>query len=417
MAPKKIAVSTGNVMLDQFEPWYFGVAFSFMFSFCTGMPDRPAFQNKSSYRRAADAPRVEHALWDQIMGRRIEGQCIRDWQLGYVSWNCLFRSAVNLSRTLWSYDSVSENGKKRQVTAKEIETGAIEIVKALNGSYNNPTNAQQKLPVKGDLTKLKFVPGLSAVARRIVLNAEATTQKMSGNQETRRQMRFDMKAMRIRYGVPIFVTFSPDEKHNLLLLRMSRVRRNDPVLLKDVVAQQFCTRDMPKLGRTRYKLAAKDDVFLSISSGELQELLPSFDSRRALMAKDSLASVDGFKIHVLVAYEHLFGMRVCWNCPHCNHADNMEPCQDIFGSNAKAEGGVFGRMDAGSTSFEAQKSTGALHAHSLLHVQCLHQHVPLKEILESVKLRPDLVEKYLNYKRHVCRQFGTLNSSKGVWNA
>ena len=180
MAPKKIAVSTGNVMLDQFEPWYFGVAFSFMFSFCTGMPDCPAFQKKSSYRRAADAPRVEFALWDQIMARRIEGQCIRDWQLGYVSWNCLFRSAVNLSRTLWSYDSVTENGKKRQVTAKEIETGAIEIVKALNGSYNNPTNAQQKLPVRGDLTKLKFVPGLSAVARRIVLNAEATTQKMSG---------------------------------------------------------------------------------------------------------------------------------------------------------------------------------------------------------------------------------------------
>jgi hypothetical protein len=37
-------------------------------------------------------------------------------------------------------------------------------------------------------------------------------------------------------------------------------------------------------------------------------------------------------------------------------------------------------------------------------VQCLHQHTPLIEVLRLVKERPDLVEKYLNFKRHVCRQ-------------
>ena len=106
--------------------------------------------------------------------------------------------------------------------------------------------------------------------------------------------------------------------------------------------------------------------------------------RRALLAKDSLASVDGLRIMVLLAYEHLFGMRVCPNCPHCNHDEAVSPCQDLFGSNAKAEGGVFGRIDAGYTSFEAQKSTGALHAHSQLFVQCLHQHKPLSEVLQSL---------------------------------
>ena len=81
------------------------------------------------------------------------------------------------------------------------------------------------------------------------------------------------------------------------------------------------------------------------------------------------------------------------------------PCQDLFGSSATAEGGVFGRIDAGYTSIEAQKSTGSLHAHSQLFVQCLHQHTPLREVLEAIRKRPKaLVQRYLDYKAHVCRQ-------------
>ena len=118
-----------------------------------------------------------------------------------------------------------------------------------------------------------------------------------------------------------------------------------------------------------------------------------------MIAKDALASVDGFKVLVLLAYEYLFGTRVCPNCPECNfNSDVTKACQDCFGSNAKAEGGIFGRMDAGYTSFEAQKSTGSLHAHSQFFIQCLHQHEPLSEVLIKLTENPELVQKYLNYK-------------------
>ena len=83
---RKVAVSTGNAMVNQFKPWYYGVAFAFAFSFGTGMPDYAAFQEKERYRRTESAPRVEHAEWDKIMARRVEGQLVRDWQLGFVSW-------------------------------------------------------------------------------------------------------------------------------------------------------------------------------------------------------------------------------------------------------------------------------------------------------------------------------------------
>ena len=51
----------------------------------------------------------------------------------------------------------------------------------------------------------------------------------------------------------------------------------------------------------------------------------------------------------------------------------------MFGSHAKPEGGILGRVDAVYMSIEAQTSTGSLHAHSQVVVQCLHQHTCLSE--------------------------------------
>ena len=64
-----------------------------------------------------------------------------------------------------------------------------------------------------------------------------------------------------------------------------------------------------------------------------------------------------------------------------------------------------GRIDAGYTSIEAQKSAGSLRAHSQLFVQCLHQHTPLIEVLHAIRSQPeDVVAGYLNYNAHVSRQ-------------
>ena len=112
-------------------------------------------------------------------------------------------------------------------------------------------------------------------------------------------------------------------------------------------------------------------------------------------------------INMLLA-EHLFGMRACVRCPDCNYTDDTSEgnCMDLFGSNAHSEGGIFGRADGMFVSVEAQKSAGALHAHGQLHVQCIHQHRPLAEILTILAgSKAYLVQEYLQYKHHVCRQW------------
>ena len=99
-------------------------------------------------------------------------------------------------------------------------------------------------------------------------------------------------------------------------------------------------------------------------------------------------------------------MNYCPHCPNCHTSE--DPCQDLFGSSATAEGGIFGRVDAVYTSIEAQKSGGSLHAHSQVYVQCLHQHTTIWDIVTALRKKPgDIVKDYLDYKTHVCRQVYT----------
>ena len=37
----RFVMTSGTGMMPQFRPWHFGVAFAFLFKFCTGMPDMP----------------------------------------------------------------------------------------------------------------------------------------------------------------------------------------------------------------------------------------------------------------------------------------------------------------------------------------------------------------------------------------
>ena len=123
------------------------------------------------------------------------------------------------------------------------------------------------------------------------------------------------------------------------------------------------------------------------------------------MARDSLASVDGFRILVHAAFKFLFGMSFCWRCPDCQSACNVQPCQDICGRSCTPEGGIFARGEAAYGCIEAQKSGGALHAHIQLFIQCLHQHTPLSEVLAQLRSTGSSeIDRYLRYKEHVCRQ-------------
>ena len=103
-------------------------------------------------------------------------------------------------------------------------------------------------------------------------------------------MRFMTQAYRIKFGNAIFVTFSPDESHNLLMIRLSRTRQNDPVWTSKTnkPLRRYAKQNIPAL------TAVSEDQVFTISAEDLCNTLPSYDERRRILATDSLASVEGF---------------------------------------------------------------------------------------------------------------------------
>ena len=74
-------------------------------------------------------------------------------------------------------------------------------------------------------------------------------------------MRFEVHSDRIVYGMVVFVTMSPREKDSLLMIRLSRTQRNDPITIVDEVARE--------LGGANVKPVYPTEILMGIPIGEL----------------------------------------------------------------------------------------------------------------------------------------------------
>ena len=293
------------------------------------------------------------------MARRCEAQIGRDWTFGFTSWNLLFRSALNLSRTPVKYtEPVFDETSKawRNLTAKDIEAGAMQLLAAPAARricrFARPSQTSQRRHEQTSHMCVVCDQQPENYCKICVL----LDQHCPGPQEARRTMRFEIEALRIRFGVPLFVTFSPDEAHQLLYIRMSRTRHSDPVRRAHTFQEWVSgDKDFPHL---------VDPNTMAVHIETMRRALPVWEQRRATLARDSslhLLTVSSSWCKLVLT--HLFGLHMCQQCPDCNrHGTFRTPCTSSTGSNATLVGGVFGRMDAAYITIEAQKSTGSLHA-------------------------------------------------------
>ena len=141
---------------------------------------------------------------------------------------------------------------------------------------------------------------------------------------------------RVVFGDCIFFTISPNEQHSALVMRLSRYRQSDPYLQG--------SHDNAELLR---RLAAETKPEL-----EMELPFPDYEVRRIASARDPLAVVEAFMVHVRQRLPVALGMRMCPICPRCNDTDH--PCQDKFGSNMTPLGGIFGACSAMGAAIEHQ---------------------------------------------------------------
>ena len=127
-------------------------------------------------------------------------------------------------------------------------------------------------------------------------------------------------------------TISPNENHSVVVLKLSRARRNDPGV-------KHSSEDWQRL-------AGADFPTLDATSQDLELEFPEYDLRCAATARDPLAVIEGFRVHLLLRLATALGTRMCPRCPRCNADRGLRGCQDKFGCNMRPLGGACLRWEA-----------------------------------------------------------------------
>ena len=103
-----------------------------------------------------------------------------------------------------------------------------------------------------------------------------------------------------------------------------------------------------------------------------------------MTTRDPLAVMDAYGLHIRLRLPRLFGQRSCNRCPRCNAHGEKHPCQNRFGSNMRATGGILGGSPANGSATEHQ-GIGTPHVHGEIHIASVYQYKLLPEIAKLIE--------------------------------
>ena len=266
-----------------------------------------------------------------------------------------------------------EPGEDISVNLEALTTAASSILVRLQSG--NILIHGRRTQINGDVAMLFKADDFTPAEKTLLRSYLRVTQSIAGCQALRRRVGHCLFGLRVVYGDVIFVTASPNRRHSHLLLRVSRIRSNDTMHLASGtharVRKANAGSDLPPLhwpsGTDLDDIM--ENLFVEYSEMDDEEKerhqekvehaaielnIPSFRERQVLNAQDMLGSVHHYLIHMRVLLPLAFGIRMCFECPHCNEdqytgiAINLAPqravdqatsCQSIQGSNGKLLGG------------------------------------------------------------------------------
>ena len=94
------------------------------------------------------------------------------------------------------------------------------------GDYMDDTGQRKRL--NGDISKLHKVIGLSPLQGAIIRNMFFMSAHLAGTRQVRKTIGHLLTAARVAYGIPIFITTTPSERHSGLTCHLTRYRLRDP---------------------------------------------------------------------------------------------------------------------------------------------------------------------------------------------
>jgi hypothetical protein len=393
----EMKIGTSSSLLDQFESNYPGRAFHTSLPWCAGGPD---FGKNCNPRRAKDedAPKLSPESYTNMTASRVEYNIRSDWDLLPGMWTLNFASKVNTMVSMSMQRCLRRGtGPADRLTDRAISLATERLYTMLwKGECEMSGGGGQRIKINGDLAKLPHAVGLTDIERALIQNYHFMSSMLAGTRQVRRKIRNLLFSSLVVYGTPVFLTFSPSERHSGVAIRLYRGRRNDPAYTSSTHdAKDF--KDFIGYNTPSLQPGPRADA----EGGESVVIeLPEYDLRRLITARDALCCVHAFMVMARVLFPSLYGFRMCPKCPHC--VESAYPCMDRFGSNATPMGGSAGRGDAIIGAVEAQQAEGVLHLHLFLFVEMVNQHATLQEVAEMFEkqlLSIDAIKAFHSYVR------------------
>ncbi len=280
-------------------------------------------------------------------------------------------------------------------------------------------NGQQR-PMNGEIAMIFKADNLSSSERVFLRSYFNTTRNIAGCQALRKRIGHCLFGFRVVHGECIFVTLSPNRRHSSMILKLSRVRTHDTSLQ----AEDTCTQ-----AKKRFRGADDPPIFVDgfvtseadVEKARVTLQLPSIKDRQGMNAQDPLSSVHHYLICAYVLLPGTFGLRMCFNCPHCNvdehdpHYDGGEtthgltPCQDMLGRNTKPMGGYAGLAEGMGFATEFQ-GDGTPHGHGFVCLVNAYQYGSLQDIADLIESNAskysaeDVLQRLTSFMEHLERE-------------
>ena len=393
----EVQLCTGSSLLQQFTSDYPACVFHTSLPWCTGGPDFDARDGHNPRReKDPDAPHLRLPSFTSMLASRVEYNIRSDWDLLPGIWSLNFASQVNtmvsmsikrcLRRGAAAVDGLSD-------TQISLATARIYEILWKGECEMHGTRSR----INGDMSKLPFAVGLNDVEKGLLTNYQFMSSMLAGTRQIRRRIRYLLFSSIVVYGPPVFMTFTPSERHSGLAIRLYRGRRNDPAY----ASEGHDAKDFAEyIGYDVPSLCPKTSQGIDEEGEGVTIELPEYDLRRLITARVPLCCLQAFLVMARVLFPNLYGFRMCPRCPHC--VKSRFPCIDRFGSNATPMGGAAGRADAMVGAVEAQQAEGVLHLHLFLFLQGASQFATLQELAEMFAKRAldiDAVKAFHSYVR------------------
>ena len=449
-------VEMSSKFVDQFVSRYLSSIFPWSLNYPCGGPEYPELFNLQAWsdmemgsteavqlgiatrwRRLQDAPAVTPGLHAQHLATRSEAQLGSDWMVVPAARNLHWRYSV-LHKAFVTCKEKLAAGESLSVNLQQLIDASTSLLQRLHkGSVKTHGVAK---PVNGDLAMLFRADDLQPGEKLLLRCYLNITQSIAGCQAIRRRIGHCLFGFRVVSGECIFVTISPNRRWSRLLMRMSRIRRNDPMAdstlrrESDHVEKRFYHADAssPSLYTEiddERDLEHLFNEYANMSSAEREKArktvervfmelqMPSLNAKQAWNAEDPLASVHHYLVSMKVYLPLLYGIRMCFHCPSCNvdEYDDVASailgahsvlrscgggCQNNLGNNAKLAGGFagLGQGLAFANEFQAEATP---HGHGFLSLANAYQHATLEDIAQCVEANAGFLDRVVNFNTHL----------------